>query len=117
MSSPNLQKLEIGSFAADDNIDPLAPELFKVEDLLDNALKRLRVVKMKISHKEEVKPELEFIKFLLAESVVLEKMFIQPAEGADAGEGFKILKEITRFKRSSSEAEILFLDPEDATEC
>ncbi|XP_055961259.1 F-box/FBD/LRR-repeat protein At1g13570-like isoform X2 [Mercurialis annua] len=110
VSSPNLQKLEIGSVPTTYEIQSLAPEILKVQDLLDNALKKLRVVSMKLADTEVVKAELEFIKFLLAESVVLEKMFIQPAEGAVA---LKILKEVLRFQRSSTKAEIVYLDPDD----
>ncbi|XP_050224305.1 uncharacterized protein LOC126673999 isoform X2 [Mercurialis annua] len=109
--SPNLEKLDIGFATCMAVIQPLAPELLKVQDLSSNALKKLRVVKMKLSRSEEVKPDLEFIKFILAESRVLEKMFIQPPSGTVAEDGQKILKEITRFQRSSKKAEILYLDP------
>ncbi|XP_050221039.1 uncharacterized protein LOC126671318 [Mercurialis annua] len=117
VSSPNLEKLEIVFVATSGKIIPLAPKLLKVADLLENALKKLRVVKMKLSDKKEVRPELEFLKFLLAESVVLEKMLIQPAEGTTAEEGFKILKKIIRFQRSSKKADILYLDCDGDGEC
>ncbi|XP_050224286.1 F-box/FBD/LRR-repeat protein At1g13570-like [Mercurialis annua] len=107
VSAPNLEKLDIGFLMSMDDIQPLAPELLKVEDLLDNALKKLRVVNLRLSHRKEVKSDLEFIKFILAESVVLEKMSIRPAFGTVA----KILKQILRLQRSSKKAEILFLDP------
>ncbi|XP_050224280.1 F-box/FBD/LRR-repeat protein At1g13570-like [Mercurialis annua] len=113
MSSPNLQKLEIGSLATWDEITPLAPELFKVQDLSDNALKKLQVVKMNLSKKKGVRPELEFIKFLLAEAEVLENMFIQPAKGTVAEQGLKILKKVILFQRSSKKVEIVYLDPQD----
>ncbi|XP_050221205.1 F-box/FBD/LRR-repeat protein At1g13570-like [Mercurialis annua] len=115
VSSPNLEILEIGFVSYMDEIELplLALEILEVQDLLDNALKRLRVVKMKILHTEEVKPELEFIKFLLAESIVLDKMFIQPRKGNIAEEGLQILKETLQFQCSSKKAEIEFLDAED----
>ncbi|XP_050221206.1 F-box/FBD/LRR-repeat protein At1g13570-like [Mercurialis annua] len=115
VSSPNLEILEIGSVSYMDEIQLplLALEILEVQDLLDNALKRLRVVKIEILHTEEVKPELEFIKFLLAESIVLEKMFIQPRKGTIAEEGLQILKETLQFQCSSKKAEIEFLDAED----
>ncbi|XP_050224276.1 F-box/FBD/LRR-repeat protein At1g13570-like isoform X2 [Mercurialis annua] len=111
VSSLNLQFLAIESFAYTDEIPLLAPELLKVEGLLDNALKKLRVVKMTLPN-AEIEPELEFIKFLLAESVALEKMIIQPSEETEPKQALNILKEITRFQRSSKKAEILFLDPQ-----
>ncbi|XP_050224278.1 F-box/FBD/LRR-repeat protein At1g13570-like [Mercurialis annua] len=120
-SAPNLEKLEIGFVAprdeatsASEEIDYLLDnELLKVEDVLDNELKKLRVVKMKLPDIEIIEAELEFVKFLLAESVVLEKMFVQPGKGTLAEDGLKILKEIIRFERSSKKAQILYLEPED----
>lgn len=56
-------------------------------------------------------PELGFVKFLLANSLVLEKMLIQPPKGTIAEDGLKILKEVTRFQRASSKAEVIYLDP------
>ncbi|XP_055961049.1 F-box/FBD/LRR-repeat protein At1g13570-like [Mercurialis annua] len=112
LSSPNLQKLEIGSVAYNkDEKEVFAQEIYKVEDLLDNALKKLRLVRMKLSKKKDIRPELEFIKFLLAGSIVLEKMVIQPALGTVAEKGRqKILKKIIRFHRSSENVEILYLN-------
>ncbi|XP_050221211.1 F-box/FBD/LRR-repeat protein At1g13570-like [Mercurialis annua] len=111
VNSPNLEKLEMGSLGASEDIDPLAPELLKVQDLLHNALKKLRVVKMNFaeSRVEQLKPELDFIKFLLAESVVLEKMYMQPDEARVRGDGQKILKEVLRFQCSSKKAKIVVL--------
>ncbi|XP_050224292.1 F-box/FBD/LRR-repeat protein At1g13570-like [Mercurialis annua] len=110
VSSPNLEKLDIGFVTIMDGIQALASELLKVQDLLDNALKKLRMVKLELSDTKEVKPDLEFIKFILAESVVLEKMYIEPAHGTVAEDGLQILKEIVRLQRSSKKAEILYLD-------
>ncbi|XP_055961050.1 uncharacterized protein LOC126672842 [Mercurialis annua] len=117
ISSPNLEKLEIGFVAAKEDTNYLSnklskdDELLKLEDLVDNELKKLRVVKLKLPHRKEVKPEMKFIGFLLAESVVLEKMYIQPAKRTVAEEGLEILKEITQFERSSKKAKIIYLDP------
>ncbi|XP_055961051.1 F-box/FBD/LRR-repeat protein At1g13570-like [Mercurialis annua] len=111
VSSPNLEKLEIGYMGYVGEEQPLAPELIKVKDLLANALEKLRVVKIKLPYAEVVKPEVEFIKFLLAESKVLEKMLIQPAEGTIAEKGLRFLKEIIQFERSSTKVKILYLDP------
>ncbi|XP_050223284.1 F-box/FBD/LRR-repeat protein At1g13570-like [Mercurialis annua] len=115
VNSPNLKKLEIGSLGAGEDMDPIAPELLKVKDLLDNALKKLRVVKMNFAELrvKQAKHELDFIKFLLAESIVLEKMYIQPAKGTVCEEELKILKKVLRFHRSSKKAEIVALNPVD----
>ncbi|XP_050224291.1 F-box/FBD/LRR-repeat protein At1g13570-like isoform X2 [Mercurialis annua] len=93
-----------------DGIQPLAPEFLKVQDLLHNALKKLRLVNLELSHSKEVKSDLEFIKFILAESVVLEKLYIEPAHGTVVEDGLKIWKEILRLQRASEKVEILYLD-------
>ncbi|XP_050204658.1 F-box/FBD/LRR-repeat protein At1g13570-like [Mercurialis annua] len=114
LSSPNLEKLEIGSVGL--HRRELATEFLEVKDPLANELKKLRVVKIKLGYTKAIKPELEFIKFLLAGSVELEKMFIQPDERTVAKEGLKILKRITRFQRSSKKAEIVYLNTDDDDE-
>lgn len=45
--------------------------------------------------------ELEFIKFLLAKSLMLEKLIIVLNFGTVAGGGLRLLKEVTRFGRAS----------------
>ncbi|XP_050234505.1 F-box/FBD/LRR-repeat protein At1g13570-like [Mercurialis annua] len=110
VSSPNLEKLELGAESADDDNSSLAKELLEVQDFLDNALKKLRVVKMNFAHTVPIKSELQFIKFLLRESVVLEKIFIQPANRTAAEGALKIVKKIRRFQRSSKKAKIVYLD-------
>ncbi|XP_050224288.1 F-box/FBD/LRR-repeat protein At1g13570-like [Mercurialis annua] len=111
VSAPNLEKLDIMAHSFRRSGKHLDRELLEVQDLLDNALKRIRVVKMKLSNKRGRISELRLIKFLLAESVELEKMFIQPAKGTVAKQGLKILKKIIRFRRSSKKLEIVYLDP------
>lgn len=68
-------------------------------------LNQLRLVK--IVGISGIKQELSFINFLLANSPVLEKMTVKPAsmEG-----GMEMAKELLRFRRASSQAEIIYLD-------
>ena len=82
-----------------------ALELLKVQDYSDFPLNQLREVR--ISFASGARPELEIIKLLLAKSPVLEYMVIVP-HSKDADEGLRILKELTRFRRASPKAEIIF---------
>ncbi|XP_050222750.1 uncharacterized protein LOC126672841 [Mercurialis annua] len=115
VNSPNLKKLEIvfGSTHDIERVEYLAEEILQVQDLLSNVLRKLQVVKMKIGCTYAIKTKLYFIKFLLAESVELEKMFIQPPERTTAKERLRMLKKITRFPRASKKEEIMYLDPDD----
>ncbi|XP_042503432.1 F-box/FBD/LRR-repeat protein At1g13570-like isoform X2 [Macadamia integrifolia] len=101
-SSPNLQKLEIHR----DAIVPIMDQQ-KAKDHLECTFNKLRVVDM--SRLLGMKMELEFIKFILANSPVLETMNIIPAiNGIDKG---LLLKELLRLKRASPQAEICVLEP------
>ncbi|PRQ22289.1 putative F-box domain, FBD domain, leucine-rich repeat domain, L domain-containing protein [Rosa chinensis] len=104
-SSPTLQELQI---LVDPEKDHAA--VGEVESCLyDNyncAYTQLRLVKItKISC---VQAQLDFIKFLLLSSPVLERMTVQPA----SLDGFsKLVKDLLLFKRDSRRAEIMLLDP------
>lgn len=63
---------------------------------------------MKIVGISNVKWEMNFINFLLANSPVLEKMTVKPA-ALDGG--WELMKELLRFRRASVLAEIIHLDP------
>lgn len=54
------------------------------------------------------KHELDFIRFLLLSSPVLEKMTVKPASYNGSSE---LLKKLLRFRRASLCAEIIYLDP------
>ncbi|XP_062023593.1 F-box/FBD/LRR-repeat protein At1g13570-like [Rosa rugosa] len=104
-SSPALRELEI-------LVDPEKGHAAMGEvksclyDNYDCTYTQLRLVKItKISC---VKAQLDFIKFLLLSSPVLEKMTVQPA----SVDGFsKLLKDLLLLKRDSKRAEIMVLDP------
>lgn len=67
---------------------------------------QLRLVK--ISGISGIKPELEFISFMLLASPALEKIIIKPAL---VNEGMEMMKELLRFRRASVRAEIVYVDP------
>ncbi|PKI43764.1 hypothetical protein CRG98_035870, partial [Punica granatum] len=67
---------------------------------------QLRLVK--IYGVSGIKTELEFIRFVLLASPVLEKMIIKPAP---VNEGMEMVKELLRFRRASVQAEIVYVDP------
>ncbi|XP_042505184.1 F-box/FBD/LRR-repeat protein At1g13570-like isoform X2 [Macadamia integrifolia] len=108
-SAPNLQKLEIlGSTREDADVEAVK-ELLGVQDGLGWSFNQLQNVTMKCSF--GLRPELEFIKFLLSVTPVLEKMSIH-ADSKDIETeedqpqlGSTIL-EVMQFPRLSSKAEI-----------
>ncbi|WCJ34727.1 F-box/RNI-like superfamily protein [Euphorbia peplus] len=105
-SSPNLEKLTITA-QTDTNADMEAVlEHLKWQDFSDCSLNKLKTVKME--EISGVDPELELMKFLLANSSNLEKFEILPTKDTD--KGFKILKELIRFRRASAKAEIIYSD-------
>jgi hypothetical protein len=55
-----------------------------------------------------IKPELNFINFLLLAAPVLETMSVKPASNRG---GWELTKELLRYRRSSRQAEIIYLDP------
>lgn len=55
-----------------------------------------------------IKPELDFVKFLLANSSALEKLTVKPATLSG---GLELLKELLRYRRASVQAEVIYLDP------
>ncbi|MFS7906562.1 putative FBD domain-containing protein [Helianthus anomalus] len=78
-------------------------------DCLDQIMNRLRTVEL--SPLQGSKPELLFIKLLLAHSPSLEKFTIQSDGTLDANKRFNIAKDVTRFPRASSKAELICLYP------
>jgi hypothetical protein len=69
-------------------------------------LSQLRLVKIADFH--GTKAELDFIRFLLLSSPLLESMTVKPISEDGSSE---ILKKLVRFKRASVDAEIIYLDP------
>ncbi|KAK4796830.1 hypothetical protein SAY86_029156 [Trapa natans] len=67
---------------------------------------QLRLVK--IFDISGIKPELEFISFILLASPALEKMVIKPAL---VNEGMKMMKDLLLLRRASVRAEVIYVDP------
>lgn len=63
---------------------------------------------MKITGISSIKSEVDFIRFLLSNSPMLEKMSVKPAS---VNCGWELVKKLLRFKRASANAEIIYLDP------
>ncbi|GMP58376.1 hypothetical protein CsSME_00022065 [Camellia sinensis var. sinensis] len=99
-SSPNLAKFKIEVY----NDDPV--ELLEAQDWSDVSSNQLREVEMK--NMSGTRCELEFIKLLLAKSPMLETVLIEPNLDKDVDKGLRILKELTRFRRLSPQAEITY---------
>ncbi|CAL5338510.1 unnamed protein product [Camellia sinensis] len=85
-------------------------ELLEIQDWSDVSLNQLREVE--IRNLSGTRFELEFIKLLLAKSPMLETMLIEPDLEKVADKGLRILKELTRFWRSSPKAKITYNDPD-----
>lgn len=104
-SSPNLQQLFIiGSVEKDDVVGPVVNS-FRTPDCSNCSFNQLRKVTMIMYCGTE--PELEFAKFLLANSMALETMHIWPNE-ADEPHGFKMLKELVQLRCASPKAKIIY---------
>ncbi|XP_050147824.1 F-box/FBD/LRR-repeat protein At1g13570-like isoform X3 [Malus sylvestris] len=102
-SFPALQELEISALNEYEGAEG------EVNYGLDNnqncQLTKLRIVKITGIYGD--KAELDFIRFLLSSSPVLEKMTVKPATARD----FQLVKMLLQFKRVSENAEIFYLDP------
>lgn len=108
-SSPNLQELEMLARPEEQSVVAASKDL--VGDQNDSCLfNQLQIVK--VAGISGLKQELNFIKFLLANSPVLEKMTIKPASNEAGWEPIKeLMKELLRFRRASVQAQIVYLDP------
>ncbi|KAL6175126.1 hypothetical protein ACLB2K_051769 [Fragaria x ananassa] len=102
LSSPALQELQISAR----NQVVLGEANPWSDDNQNFVFTHLRVVQLTGIH--GVKPEVDFIRFLLSSSPVLERMTIQPTS-ADCS--LELLKKLVQFRRVSVDAEISYLDP------
>ncbi|KAK9049466.1 hypothetical protein SSX86_031565 [Deinandra increscens subsp. villosa] len=78
-------------------------------DCLDQTLNRLQTVH--ISHLQGSRPELLFIKLLLANSPSLEKFTIEFNAASDANKWSNIAKDVMQYPRASSKAELVYYHP------
>ncbi|KAL3514587.1 hypothetical protein ACH5RR_027304 [Cinchona calisaya] len=108
-SSPNLHELEMLARPEEQNAARVSANI--VEEGYENCpFNQLRFVK--IAGISGLRQELNFIKFLLANSPVLEKMTVKPSSTDGGWELLKeLMKELLRFCRASVQAQIIYLDP------
>ncbi|XP_009801992.1 F-box/FBD/LRR-repeat protein At1g13570-like [Nicotiana sylvestris] len=111
-SSPYLQDIEIQLYDSDSGDDDVMEELAalesrEVESFSDVTLNHLRAVKL--TGIIGLVPEMELIQLLLAKSPMLIRMLIEPGVGHNSPETrLKVLAEITKFRRASSKAEVVY---------
>ncbi|KAG5521281.1 hypothetical protein RHGRI_033736 [Rhododendron griersonianum] len=105
-SSPNLEKITIRAFHDTTSAISVVLDFSEVHCCSDVSLNQLRKVDMKTF--SGTKPELEFIKLLLAKSLMLETMLIE-LEAQNVADELRILEELTRFRRASPQAEMILL--------
>ncbi|KAK1556002.1 hypothetical protein Q3G72_034460 [Acer saccharum] len=79
---------------------------FWIGDHWSSMFPQLRVVK--IAGISGIRSELDFINFLLSNSPVLERLTVKPVS---VDGGWDLMKELLRFRRASTRAEIIYSDP------
>ncbi|KAL6574250.1 hypothetical protein OROHE_001154 [Orobanche hederae] len=103
-SSPNLQELEMLARSEEQaTIRTVSNLMENFSSVPFNRLRLIRIVGI-----SGIRQELDFIIYLLANAPVLERMTVKPAS---TGSGWELLKELVRFRRASTLAEIIYLDP------
>lgn len=105
ISSPNLSELEMLA-RPEESIAKTGSTFWEDKIHLDCMFDQLRVVR--IIDIYGIRAELDFVKFLLAHSPVLERLTVKSAS-ADGG-GMDLLKELLRYRRASVQAEVIYLD-------
>ncbi|CAH1441135.1 unnamed protein product [Lactuca virosa] len=109
-NSPNLEELSAMHPEMEPRIDvgPASNHLVS-PNCLDCTLNRLQTVNIKCF--EGSKPELLFIKLLLAHSPSLDKLNITPSEKTDAQKRFDIAKDVIQFPGASPKEKMFYLIP------
>ncbi|XWS25711.1 hypothetical protein CRYUN_Cryun27aG0091000 [Craigia yunnanensis] len=104
-SCPNLQELEMLARPEEQTSTERSTNFWE-DDHWSSLFAYLRLVK--VSGISGVKSEMDFIKFMLSNSPVLERLTVKPA--SQDGE-WELMKELLRFRRASIYAEVIYLDP------
>ncbi|TYH18554.1 hypothetical protein ES288_A05G281100v1 [Gossypium darwinii] len=104
-SCPNLLELEMLARPEEQSSMERSTNFWE-EDHWSSLFAHLRLVK--VSGISGVKSDMDFIKFLLSNSPVLEQLTVKPA--SQEGE-WELMKELLRFRRASIYAEVIYLDP------
>ncbi|CAH1441172.1 unnamed protein product [Lactuca virosa] len=112
-NSPNLERLSVTSFQMRFRLIryDLEPASDHLEDpnCLDCTLDQLQTVEM--TRLEGSKPELLFIKLILAHSPSLLKFTIRPSKFSDVQKRLDIAKDVMQFPRASPKAKMFYLNP------
>ncbi|KAL5780405.1 hypothetical protein ACOSQ2_011142 [Xanthoceras sorbifolium] len=103
-SCPNLQELEMLARPEETCTGTLND--FWTDDHWSSMFSQLRLVK--IAGISGIRSEMDFINFLLSNATVLERMTVKPAS---VDGGWELMKELLRFRRASTLAEIIYSDP------
>ncbi|KAL6493137.1 hypothetical protein OROGR_032896 [Orobanche gracilis] len=103
-SSPNLQELEMSARSEEQATVRTVSNL--MENFSSVPFNHLRIIR--IYRISGIRQELDFIIYLLANAPVLERMTVKPAS---MDSRWELLKELVRFRRASTLAEIVYLDP------
>ncbi|CAH1431259.1 unnamed protein product [Lactuca virosa] len=111
LNSPNLQELQIsGAWVSSTATEAPALDFWEKECPSDSTFERLKMVKM--THMHGIPLEIRLIGFLLESSPVLKTMSITPRVYMSTKDRSSFLIELLRFKRASTEAEIIFVKDE-----
>ncbi|XP_045823476.1 F-box/FBD/LRR-repeat protein At1g13570-like [Trifolium pratense] len=103
-SSPNLQVL--GIFARHEkHADLLTPVSYCWEDIFSEPIMSFKLERVMVGDISGTKSELDFIRFILLYSPVLEKMTVEPVVNFTS----ELMTELIRFRRVSGQAEIVYL--------
>ena len=89
------------------SLDASDLKFWEKESLSKYTFEKLKLVKM--TYMSAVPHEMEFIKFLLSRSPVLEAMTVAPCSSCAIVRRLHMLTELVRFRRASSQAEIVFI--------
>ncbi|XP_058724949.1 F-box/FBD/LRR-repeat protein At1g13570-like [Vicia villosa] len=98
-SSPNLQKLEIHALIGQHTVP-----VYDWDDTFSRPNTPIQVRHVTIDGISGFRPELDFIRFLLLYSPVLEKMIVKPYGNVRS----VLVPDLIRFKRASGEAEVIY---------
>ncbi|OMO87657.1 F-box/LRR-repeat protein [Corchorus capsularis] len=104
-SCPNLQELEMLARPEEQASEERSTNFWE-DDHWSSLFAHLKVVK--VSGISGGKSEMDFIKFLLSNAPMLERLTVKPA--SQDGE-WELMKELLRFRRASIYAEVIYLDP------
>ncbi|AES96739.1 putative F-box domain, FBD domain, leucine-rich repeat domain, L domain-containing protein [Medicago truncatula] len=102
-SSPNLQRLRMIA-RLEEQTDLVTPVSNCMEDIFSGPTMSLSVKYVVIKDISGTKSELDFIRFLLQYSPVLQKMTVKPAENVKP----ELMTELIRFRRASGQAEVIY---------